>query len=163
MVDYKPNYPVVQPSQMSPRDQIKLVPEAQLDPLTRAELSNLRAGIPYKFTVADTPQNRENFNFKVLYFQMVAYKEGWQFKPENLQVVYIPPGDSRFPQDGCQSRIFEFDEEAANKAAPSGNLPHRISRGSRLGFKIDERADSVTQMKPDEADDLGARVIRLFD
>lgn len=163
MVDYKPNYPVVRSSQMSPREQIKLVPEAQLDPLTRAELSNLRAGIPYRFTIADTPQNRENFNFKALYFQLVAYKEGWRFKPEDLQVVYIHPGDPRFSEDGCQYRILEFEEEAANKTAPIGNLPHRISPGSRLGFRIDKRADSVTQMKPGEADDLGARVIRLFD
>lgn len=146
---------------MKSRDQIKLVPEDQLDPLTGAELSNLRAGIPYKFTIADTPSNRENFNFKTLYFQMVAYKEGWEFKPENLQVVYIPQGDPRFLQ-GYQYRIYEFGDEDANKEFPRFGLPHRISPESRLGFKIDEEVDSITQMQPEEADDLGAKVNRLF-
>jgi hypothetical protein len=159
MVDYKPPYPIVRSSDMQPRDQIKLVLEEQLDPLTRAELSNLRAGIPYYFTVGDTPENRENFNFKAIYFQMVAYKEGWQFNPDNLQVVYIPPGDPRFPQDGYQSRILQFNDKSANKDV---GLEHKISPESRLGFKVDERTDSVRQMEPKDADDLGAKVIRLF-
>lgn len=162
MTKYNPPYPVVHPAQMKPRDTIKLVPEEQLDPLIGAELSNLRAGIPYYFTIADTPQNRENFNFKALYFQMVAYKEGWQFKPENLQVVYISAEDPRFSPDGCQKRILEFNEKAANRKVPFENFPHRVSCGGRLGFRVDEKADSVTQMRPEEADDVGEKVRKLF-
>ena len=155
----KANYPLLEPSQMKPHDQITLVPESQLNPLMRAELSNLRGGIPYYFTVADTLENRENFNFKAIYFQMVAYKEGWQFNPDNLQVVYIQPGDPRFPQDGYQSRILQFDDKSANRDV---GLQHRISPESRLGFKVDETADSVRQMEPRDADDLGTKVIKLF-
>ncbi len=161
----KPAYPIVNPAQMKPRDQIKLVPEKTLDPLTGAELSNLRAGIPYRFTIADTPQNRENFNFKALYFQMVAYKEGWQFKPENLQVVYLPPNDPRFPQDQSEYRLYEFTPPAANREIPKSiigtSFPHRISPNGNLGFKI-ERADSVKQIKPKQADDLVVRINQLF-
>lgn len=145
---------------MKPRDQIKLVPQEKLDPLTAAELSNLRAGIPYKYTIADTPQNRENFNFSALYFQLVAYKEGWEFKPENLQVVYLPPNDPVFPNDKRQSRIYEFNDEAAYKVVKIGNVHSIISAGSRLGFRIND--DTITAMKPQEADDLGAKVIKLF-
>ena len=145
---------------MKPRDQIKLVPEETLDPLTGAELSNLRRGIPYKFMIADTPQNRENFNFKALYFQMAAYKEGWQFKPENLQVVYLPKGDPRLGADGCEKRILEFNEEAAHHKVAS--LPYEISAGARLGFKFDRETEMATQMQPQDADDLGAKVIKLF-
>ena len=162
MTKYQPAYPIVHSSDMKPRDQIKIVPELELDPITRAELSNLRAEIPYKFTIADTPQNRENFNFKALYFQLAAYKEGWEFRPENLQVIYLPPGDPRLPQDEHERRIFEFGDEAANQEVPLLNLPHRISPTSRLGFKINEHTDLVTQIRPEETDDLGGRVLNLF-
>lgn len=160
MTKYNPPYPLVNPAQMKPRDQITVVPEEKLDHLTGAELSNLRAGIPYHFTITDTPKNRENFNFKALYFQMVAYKEGWEFKPENFQVVYLPKSDPRLGADGCEKRILEFNESAAHQKV--ANLPYEISLGARLGFNVDRETETATQMRPQDADDLGAKVIKLF-
>lgn len=154
----KPNYPILKEEDLSTRDQIKLVPEDELDPLTNAELCNLRDGIKYTFTVADTPANRENFNFKVLYFQMVAYKEGWEFKPENFQVVYVDPSDPRVSQE---ARIMEFSAGSENRQVSEPyRLPYRISPQRRLGFRVDEQY--ANQMRPEEADDLGAKVIKLF-
>ena len=168
MKDYKPQYRILRPSDMAPRNKIALVPEEKLDPLTSAELSNLRAGIQYKFTIGDTPSNRENFNFKALYFQLVAYKEGWRFNPDNLQVVYLPPGDPRLGPDGYQSRIFEVKKVADDNKTPVDNevqvegLVLEISPGNRLGFRLNERTGFAKQMKPHETDDLGEVVAKLF-
>jgi len=163
MTNYRPPYPIVRPTDMSPREQIRLVPEEELDPLTRAELDNLRAGIEYKFTIADTPANRESFNFKALYFQLVAYKEGWEFKPENLQVVYLPPDNPIFSSGEYQSRIFQL-QRRAEPGVTVGDatlLLFPTDRG-RLGFRIHEETDEVRAMGPDEADELADRVEGLF-
>lgn len=162
-------YPIILHSEIQPRDQIKLVPEEQLEPLVRVELNNLRAGIFYKFTIADTPENRQNFNFKALYFQMVAYKEGWEFKPEHLQVVYVSPNDSRLNPKGNQYRLLQFKEGTANKEVimgeegkEEGKLRHRVSPENRLGFEINKDLGVVTQIEPEEADNLASKVICLF-
>ncbi len=53
----KHHYPLLKAKDMIPREQITLLPEDELDPLTRAELANLRRGVTYKFVVVDTPEN----------------------------------------------------------------------------------------------------------
>jgi len=164
MANYRPPYPIVRPTDMSPREQIRLVPGEELDPLTRAELDNLRAGIVYQFTIADTPANRESFNFKALYFQLVAYKEGWEFKPENLQVVYLPPDDPVFGSGEYQSRVFQL-QRRAEPASPTDTptpLLFPTDRG-RLGFRsTSSAASSWRVMGPDEADELADKVEELF-
>jgi len=153
------NYPIINSKDLVPRDQIRTVPEQDLDPLIRAELNNLRRGIGYKVVTADTPSNHENITFKTTYFQMVAYKEGWTFDPKLFQVEFLQPGDSRLGPKSYQSRIWRF----ADGSNPTVHgLPIRLSPNNHLGFELNERTDEVRVLDDSESDNLVAKVTKLF-
>ncbi len=166
MTKYIPSYPLIKPEEMIARDKMVLVPEEKLDPLQRAELHNLRRGIPYYITLVDTQENRANFNFTTLYYQQVAYKEGWEFKPENWQVRYIAPNDPRFPHDGEQRRIYSY-KSIDQTCDPIGKLHCDgkilpLSTGNRLGFTLESNGKYARLMDTCDTDDLGAKVRGLF-
>ncbi len=165
MTTIKPNYTLLKPWQMPPRDQMVLFDEEKLDPLRRAELNNLRQGdMRYTIAITDTPQNRENFEIFTLYYQQVAYKEGWQFKPENWQVEYVPPNDPRFPTDGKERRMYSFKKvkrNAPREIEYEGNVIP-LSQRNRVGFKLHVDAQEAEMMPPQDTDDLSEKVIRLF-
>ncbi len=136
------HYPLLKPKHLVPRKRMRLLPKAELDPLTRAELSNLRRGIKYVAVGVDSPENRESINLKLIYFQQVAYKEGWTFDPENYQVHFVPA--SEYPLQGTDiehARIYR------SSAAPA------------VGFRVD--GDSATRMQEDTVLDLEKRLMEL--
>ncbi len=165
MTNAKPNYPLLESWQMPPRDQMILFDENKLTPLRRAELNNLRKeDVRYSIAIADTPENRQNFEIFTLYYQQVAYKEGWQFKPENWQVEYVPPNDPRFPNDGKERRMYGFKKiksNAPNEIEYDGNI-FPLSQRKRLGFKLNTETQDAEMMHPQDTDDLSTKVIRLF-
>jgi len=149
---YKPQYPIIDQADMLPREQMQLVPENELDPLDRAELSRMREGrARYKVLVADTRANRENIALKTTYFQMVAYAEGWEFNPDKYQVEFVDPNYFLLAGKGTQTRIWEFEEGAEIE----GLSPER-----RAGFTI--RDDQAERMGHEETDGLAGRIIKLF-
>ncbi len=152
MSEYIPQYPIIDYDDMVPRDQVGLVPESNLSPLDRAELSRLREGkVGYKLVIADTPENRQNIGIKTTYFQMVAYAEGWKFDPEKYQVEFVKLNHPLLPRDGSQKRIWQF-----NKGTNLGGLsPER-----RAGFTI--RGEFGERMRHEETDGLARKVIKLF-
>ena len=147
MNDYIPQYPIIPHEDMVPRDQIRLVPEDKLGPLDRAELSRLREGkVGYKVLVVDTPENRQNIGVKTTYFQMVAYKEGWNFDPGKYQVEFV---DS--DHESTQKRIWEFEE---------GSKLEMLSPERRAGFTL--RGNQARRMEHKEVDELAGKVLKLF-
>ncbi len=149
---YRPQYPIIDGSNLVPRDQIRLVPEDQLTPIDRAELVRLREGkVRYKVLVADTPENRRNIGIKTTYFQMVAYKEGWEFDPSKYQVEFVNPDYFLLAEEGTQKRIWEFGE---------GSKIEELSPERRVGFIIIE--NQAERMGNEEADNLARKVSRFF-
>ena len=152
MNKYIPQYPIIDPEDMVPHDKIRLVPESQLGPFDRAELSRLREGeVSYKLVVADTPENRENISVKTTYFQMVAYAEGWEFNPEKYQVEFVEPDYFLLTEDGSQKRILQFKE---------GARVEELSPERRAGFTV--RGEYAERMGHKEVDGLAGRVLKLF-
>ncbi|GEM_PF-1630013 len=165
MTNIKINYPLLESWQMPPPDQMILFDENKLSPLRRAELNNLRKGdVRYSIAITDTPENRRNLEIFTLYYQQVAYKEGWQFKPENWQVEYISPNDPRFPHDGNERRMYRFKKtksSATNSIDYDGNV-FPLSQRNRIGFRLHSDTQDAEMMVPQETDDLSSKVIRLF-
>jgi hypothetical protein len=86
---YEPEYTILKPEDMKPRDEIKINPKEELSPESYIQLRNIQKGTSYKLVTADTPQNRKIMNFRTAYFQMVACKEGWEFDPQLYQVKFV--------------------------------------------------------------------------
>jgi len=173
MTNYIPQYPILDYSTMKPRDQMVLVSEEKLSPLRRAELNNLRQGVvTYQHVIADTSENRENFMFTTLYYQQVAYKEGWEFKPEHWQVVFVPPGDTLLPSDGCERRVYHLksidsDNGPLKAQSKVGGLEYEghtlpVSDKGNVGFLIEPNREYVRTVSPHESDGLMATVVDLF-
>ena len=149
---YTPQYPIINRSDMVPRDQIRIVPESQLSPLDRAELIRLRAGkVGYKVLVADTLENRQSIAIKTTYFQMAAYKEGWEFDPDKYRVKFVDPNYFLLAREGTQKRIWEFEE---------GTKWGETSPERRVGFTI--RGNQAERMKDGEVDGLARKVLKFF-
>ncbi len=112
---YFPQYQILRKEDMLPRDEIRLIAENQLEDLMAAELKNLRRGIPHKLVITDTPQNREAVDYRVAYFQIVAYKEGWKFDPQNYQVRFVSSSDPRIREvtdpNATMIRTYTFGNE----------------------------------------------------
>ncbi len=163
----KPNYHLLRPWQMKPPEEMELPSEDTLPPLRRAELDNLRKGdVPYYITLTDTVENRRNFEWWTVLYQQYAHKERWQFKPENWQVKYVAPSDSRFPQDGEERRIYQFkskDPTSDVREIECKGVVLPLSCQNRLGFQLEANGEYARMMRPSDADDLGAKVIRLFE
>ncbi len=141
---YQPEYPILDRGDLVPREQIRIVPEENLNPLDRAELSNLRqGGVEYKLAIADTPENRRNIGIKTAYFQMVAYKEGWDFDPQKYQVRFVNPHVLILSEPGKQRRIYEYKEDTDH----TGLSPER-----KIGYVIS--GDKAVRMKDNESDIL---------
>ncbi len=154
MKKYTPQYPIIDRNEMVPRDQIRLVPENQMSPLDRAELTRLREGkVGYKVLVADTFDNRRNIGMKTTYFQMVAYKEGWDFDPNKYQVEFVDPQHPLLAQEGTQNRIWEFEENADIGIS-------ELSPEELAGFTI--RGDYAERMDHEKTDGLARKVLRFF-
>jgi hypothetical protein len=141
-------YPILDPSSLGPREEIELVPDDKMNPLDKAMITNLRRGVKYRMMVADTLPNRAALCAKAMYIQMVAYKEGWAFDPEKLQVAFVEPEIVPDRGDHKESRI--FGREAPGK-------PKNYS----LGYRIYE--DEARRMEPDESIGIAGRVNRFFD
>ena len=149
---YKPQYPIINHEDLVPRDQIMLVPDSELEPFDSAELSRLREGkVRYNVLVADTPTNRENMGVKTAYFQMVAYKEGWQFNPEKYQVEFVDPNHFLLAREGTQTRTLELEE---------GIELEGLSPEGRAGFVVSD--EQVVRMRDEETDGLAKKVLRFF-
>jgi hypothetical protein len=150
---YKHNnaYPILASYEMLPREQIRVNPERELDPLSRAELTNIKRGIPYKLVIADTSTNRENIFFKTSYYQMVAYKEGWKFNPELYQVQFVEPNII----GRKHARIYQFEKGASTPFNP-------LSVVHRAGFDIDEDSNIAERIENKDADGLVGRILKLF-
>lgn len=152
--EYTPQYPIIDSTEMVPRDQIRLVPESQLSPLDRAELTRLREGkVGYKVLVGDTLENRRNIGIKTTYFQMVAYKEGWEFSPNKYQVEFVDSQHPLLSEEGSQKRIWEFEDETDIETG-------ELSPERRAGFTI--RGDYAERMKHEKTDGLAGKVLKLF-
>jgi hypothetical protein len=148
MYEHNNAYPILNQDDLLPREQIRLVSEDKLGPFMKAELTNLKRGIVYKGVLSDTPENRKNLAFKTTYFQMVAYKEGWVFNPEQYQVCFVNPAYITGEQ-----RIYQFQKGAET---PFGEL----SAENRAGFDIDGYL--AKRMDNKEADGLTAKIIQMF-
>ncbi len=152
MNKYFPQYPIISHDDMIPRDQIRLVPESELPPLDKVELSRLREGkVGYNLLVADTPTNRKNLGIKTGYFQMVAYKEGWNFDPEKYRVEFVDPDHFLLSEEGTQRRVYQFRDDA--------KLPEEPSEGY-IGFVVHPK--TAVRMEDKEAGDLAKRVLKFF-
>ncbi|MGV8150114.1 MAG: hypothetical protein ACP5NV_00100 [Candidatus Woesearchaeota archaeon] len=137
-------YPILTPDTMLPREQIIVNPERELDPLSMAELLNIKRGITYKFIIADTPANRKNIFFKTSYYQMVAYKDGWIFNPELYQVTFVSPNEI----GEKHARIYRFGGTEKNE------------KSITAGYKIDNNVANL--MSPDDAEGLVKQVYELI-
>ena len=152
MSKYIPQYPILRHSDLVPRAQIRVVPDDELSPLDLAELIRLREGkVGYKVLAADTPKNRENIGIKTTYFQMVAYKEGWDFDPDKYQVEFIDPKHFLLVGEGNQIRILEFEE---------GSQLEGLSPERRAGFVVSQ--ENCVRMRDEETDDLSRSALRFF-
>jgi len=152
MNEYIPQYPIIDQADMVHREELTLVPEEKLSPFDRAELTQLRSNrAAYKMVVADTPENRQNISVKTTYFQMVAYAEGWEFKPEKYQVMFVEPNHPWLSEEGTTRRVWQFEE-----GSEVGGLSSRGRAGYTLCGKTAEK------MIAEEADGLAERVIKLF-
>jgi len=157
---YTPEYPIVSRSDLVPRNQIRLVPEEKLSVFDRAELNQLRKGeVTYRLMVANTPDNRRNIAVKTTYFQMVAYKEGWDFDPEKYQVIFVHPNNPLLGTRSSKRRIYRFNEEAT----PEEEHPaFRLSRERQVGFEIHNDRQEAIRMEEGETDGLAEKVSRFF-
>jgi len=157
---YTPEYPIINGSGLVPRNQIRLVPEEKLSVFDRAELNQLRKGeVTYRLIVANTLDNRRNIAVKTTYFQMVAYKEGWDFDSEKYQVIFVHPNNPLLGEKGSKRRLYRFDEEAT----PGEEHPaFRLSREGQVGFEIHNDRQEVTRMEEGETDGLVRKVLRFF-
>lgn len=157
---YTPEYPIINRSDLVPRNKIRLVPEEKLPVFDRAELNQLRKGeVTYRLMVANTPDNRRDIAVKTTYFQMVAYKEGWDFDPEKYQVIFVHPNNPILGEKGSKRRIYRFNEEAtSDEEYPA----FRLLRERQVGFKIHNNRQEVTRMEDGETDGLVRKVLRFF-
>lgn len=157
---YTPEYPIINRNDIVPRDQIRLVPEEKLSVFDRAELSQLRRGeATYRLMVANTPSNRRSIAIKTTYFQMVAYKEGWDFDPEKYQVIFVHPNNPLLGIKGSKRRLYRFDEGAT----PEEEHPaFRLSRERQVGFEIHNDHQEATRMEEGETDGLARKILRFF-
>lgn len=156
-MQYQPEYPILKPSDMLPREQMRLAPERDLSAFDNAELHNLRRGVGHKFVIGDTPENRERIAVKVMYFQMVAYKDGWQFDPQMYQVRFIDPQSSVLRGQGSQTRMYQFEKGAKTEIL---GLPIRLSPKDNLGIEVSGK--DVRIMEDEETDGLVKKVLREF-
>lgn len=156
--EYIFQYPMVDQTDMVPRDQIRLVPESKLSKFRKAELSQLRKGTKYKLVTLDTPENRESITQRAIYYQMVAYKEGWEFDPNNYQVKFVNPNFFSPSEKGKHKRIYQLKEEMDPKDLPIEF--EKLSPERRVGFTVHKRV--ADRMDNKEADGLASRVINLF-
>ena len=160
MSKYKPQYPILSPNEMLPRDQIRLDPERELSTFDRAELQNLRGGVGYKIVTGNTPDNRDNIAMKTTYFQMVAYKEGWKFDPELYQVEFIDPKSPVLRAIGGQARIWQFEKGSTPKIL---GLPIKLSSADNVGFVVRAQSEEVRVMEEEEADGLAKKLKDYFE
>ena len=170
MTKYQPTYPILNPEDLLPRDEIQLPPPRDLHPFAEAELKNLCRGVAYKTVVADTPQNRETMATRAGYYQMVAYKEGWHFDPQLYQVVYVHLEDPCFQEAGIETRMYQFDpeedprvqNELAKREAEGGRVL-RLSPNDKAGFQVEAKTGRIQRRLGDhEVDQLTGKVLQLF-
>ncbi len=157
---YKPEYPILEENDLVSRERIRLVPEEMLSPLDRAEVSNLRKGkVTYRMIVADTPFNRECVRVKTMYFQMAAYKEGWEFNPDKYQVRFVNPDHFLLSESGTQQRVLKFEKgselENAGLLSPEGHLGYVVHQGT-------DKIYNCQRMNPEKADSLVGKVLGRF-
>ena len=147
-------YPILDPADLVPREQLRLDPERELDPFSFVELRNLQRGVKYTAVHGDTPENRERIACKLLYFQMVAYKEGWTFDPALYQVRFCP--DSPLSDGSMHRRIYEL--------LPNSPVPFDmgVSPEGRVGFKVNDQTSEARRMSHSEVDGLAEKVLKLF-
>ena len=150
---YQPEYPIIDTRDLLPRDQIKLVPELELSPIDRAELTNLRRGVDYRYCAADTIENREAIAIKTAYFQMVAHKEGWNFDSQKYQVRFVDPQHPLLSEAGTQKRIFKIEPNNKEKEVPA------LSPEGRFGVVLS--GDRVTIMPHEETDGLARKLLKF--
>lgn len=144
-MEYEPEYPILRREEC--REDIELVPEEQLKPLERAELSRLREGFAtYSILTADTRENRGNIALKTAYYQMVAFKEGWTFNPQKYQVRFVDPSYFLLGRRGEQTRIYNFKDSD--------------EREGTIGFVL--RGETARRIEDEEAESIGSRVIKFF-
>jgi hypothetical protein len=159
-----PQYPIIDHADLVPRGQIRLVPEDKLSIFRKAELSQLRKGTKYKLVISDTPENRQNIAQRAVYYQMVAYREGWEFVPDNYQVEFVDPKFFLLSNKGRHKRIYRFKEGVESKKLLIMGKPlmgfENLSPERRAGFIIHKRV--ADRMDDEEADGLAGRVIKLF-
>ena len=150
MKNYVAQYPIIDRRKMVPREEITLVPGSQLSPLDRAELIRLREGkVAYSVLVADTPENRQNIGVKTAYFQIVAYKEGWEFDPKKYQVEFVDPNHFLLAEEGTQKRIYQFSEDGKSHCL-----------GGVIGFTV--TGEQAERMRDEEASGLARRILNFF-
>lgn len=157
MNDNNLSYPILDPKDLVPREQIQLVPETDLEQFMRDDLVNLRRGVPYKIVVADTTKNRNAISYNTAYFQMVAYKEGWKFNPENYQVEFVAPNSLMLEEPHFEKRVFMFKK--GSKKIINGR---ELSPQGNLGVRIDKKRGLVVVMGGSESDSLVTKVSKLF-
>lgn len=150
---YFPQYPILRREDIT--KDIDVNPEKEMDEFSIVELRRLREGeITYKAFHADTPQNREAVNIRMMYFQMVAFSESWKFDPQKYRVHFLPEGHPLLEKNkGAKMvRAYEFEEDSS--------LAGRLSDENGLGFRIYE--EDAVRMENDETDYL-IREVRSFD
>jgi len=161
---YFPQYQLIEREHV--REDIVVHPEEELDPLSLAELKNLRKGITtYKAFHPDTLEARQAIALKLGYFQLVAFAEGWKFNSQKYQVYFLPEGHPMLEQvEGEEMvRSYVFDEnhkEEVEEQLFGDGLVGKLSDENGLGFRVYE--EDAIRMDDDETDDLIRRV-REFD
>jgi hypothetical protein len=88
---------------------------------------------------------------KTLYFQMVAYKEGWEFDPQLYQVQFIEPKNPILKSANGHTRIFQFKEGTTIE-------DFELSSGNNLGVRVTEHRI----MDGRKVDGLVSKVLSLF-
>ena len=104
----------------------------QFDKTFSTYCTQLRAGVPTKIFIADTSDNRLIMGeFRDNYLPQRAAFEGWEYKPENLQIIYTDNTD-KLPD----KPIILLDPKDRN-----------------LGFEeVDKRSDMVRRLKQKDSD-----------
>ena len=151
MYEHNNAYPIITPNQLPPREHIRVNPEKELDPLSRAELANIKKGVPYKLIISNTPANKEKIVLKTSYYQMVAYKEGWTFNPTHYQVTFVNPNTIGREH----TRVYHFEKGAQTSLNP-------LSVNNNARFDIHEELNVAKRISNDETDGLVGRVLKLF-
>ena len=155
MENYQPQYQILSQDDLVPKEQIVLIPEDKLSLFYRTELANLRRGVGHNLVVADNPQNREMIAVKTMYFQMVAYKEGWVFDSQLYQVHFVDPRDPILKSVKGHTRILDFKEGATVEGV-------ELSPRNNLGIHLITEDGNGVMMSGEEADGLVSRVSSLF-